>query len=205
MHPAESFSDAGGPASSLIPEIVFNDVDRSEWIEKYVFDRLRKLERFAQGITRCRVTLKQEQASHRKGNVYSVTVEARIPPQHDLVATKQKEIVDMPEQLMALINATFGAIERQVKKTAALRRNEPRLHAADGQLHGIVEKLFADEGYGFLRTLEENRQVYFHRNSVLNGDFDRLAVGTEVRFSEEEGDEGPQASSLHIVAKAPAI
>src|SRR5690606_39002242 len=101
--------------------------------------------------TRLRVVLKQEQGSHRKGNVYSVTVEARIPPQHDLAATKQKEIVDMPEQLTALINATFGAIERQVKKTAELRRREQKVPAADGQTRGIVEKLFVGEGYGFLR------------------------------------------------------
>lgn len=205
MAQTETTAGSRQPVSQLVPEIIFNGVDRSQWVEDYVAQRLWKLERFAQGITRCHVALKQEQGSHRKGNLYSVTVEVRIPPQHDLAATKQKEIVDMPEQLTALINATFGAIERQVKKTAALRRNEQKVHAADGQLHGIVDKLFADEGYGFLRTVDANREIYFHRNSVLNDDFDRLAVGTEVRFSEEEGEEGPQASSLHIVSKSPAI
>src|SRR5690606_23242688 len=128
-----------------------------------------------------------------------------IPPQHDLVATKQKEIVDMPTQLPAVINVAFGAIERQVKRTAALRRNEHKAPVHDGQMHGIVEKIFADEGYGFLRTLDDNREIYFHRNSVLHEGFDRLAVGTEVRFSPEEGEEGPQATSVHIVAKMPAI
>jgi len=204
MRKGESKSGSDAPASQLVPEIIFNAVDRSEWVENYVADRLHKLERFAQGITRCHVALKQEQGSHRKGNVYSVTVEVRIPPQHDLAATKQMEIVDMTTQLPAVINAAFGAIERQVKKTAALRRNEQKVHVADGQVHGIVEKLFAD-GYEFLRTLDDNRQVYFLRNSVLNDDFERLVVGAEVRFSEVEGDEGPQASSLHVVSKASAI
>ena len=205
MRKGETKSGSDAPASQLVPEIIFNAVDRSEWVENYVADRLRKLERFAQGITHCHVALKQEQGSHRKGNVYSVTVEVRIPPQHDLAATKQMEIVDMTTQLPAVINAAFGAIERQVKKTAALRRNEQKVRVADGQVHGIVEKLFAEDGYGFLRTLDDNRQVYFHRNSVLNDDFERLVVGAEVRFSEVEGDEGPQASSLHVVSKASAI
>jgi cold shock CspA family protein len=196
---------AAARSSSLVPEIIFNAVDRSPWIEDYVADRLYKLERFAQGITRCHVTLRQEQGSHRKGNVYSVTVEVRIPPQHDLVVTKQKEIVDMPTQLPALINAAFGAIERQVKRTAALRRNELKAQVHDGQMHGIVEKIFATDGYGFLRTVDDNREFYFHRNSVLHEDFDQLAVGTEVRFSAEEGDEGPQATTVQIVAKMPAI
>ena len=196
---------AAARASSLVPEIIFNAVDRSPWIEDYVADRLYKLERFAQGITRCHVTLRQEQGSHRKGNVYSVTVEVRIPPQHDLVATKQKEIVDMPTQLPAVINAAFGAIERQVKRTAALRRNEQKAPVHDGQMHAIVEKIFAGDGYGFLRTVDDNREIYFHRNAVLHDDFERLAVGTEVRFSAEEGDEGPQATTVQIVAKMPAI
>ena len=65
----------------------------------------------------------------------------------------------------------------------------------------MVEKLFADEGYGFIRTLDGARQFYFHRNSVLHDDFGRLSVGTEVRFNPQAGEEGPQASSVQIVAK----
>jgi cold shock CspA family protein len=205
MRQGEMSSGPRAPASRIVPEIIFHDVDRSDWVETYIADRLRKLERFAQGITRCHVALKQEQGSHRKGNVYSVTVEVRIPPQHDLAAAKQKEIVDMATQLPAVINAAFAAIERQVKRTAQLRRNGQKPQSADGQGHGIVEKLFAADGYGFLRRVDDDRQVYFHRNSVLNGEFERLTVGTEVRFSEEEGDEGQQASSLHVVAKAAAV
>jgi ribosomal subunit interface protein len=187
---------------SITPEIIFHDVDRSEWVENYIGERLQKLERFAQGITRCHVTLAQEQGKHKKGNRYSVMVEVRLPPQHDLAIKKQKEIRDMPTQLPALINLAFGAIERQLKKTAALRRGEEKMH--DGQPHGLVEKLF-DEGYGFIRATDDNRQVYFHRNSVLHGDFERLSVGTEVRFSPEDGDNGPQASSVQVVGKSASI
>jgi ribosome-associated translation inhibitor RaiA len=104
------------------PEIIFHDVDRSQWVEEYIVERLGRLERFAGGITRCHVTLTQEVASHSKGNRYSVMVEVRLPPNHDLAAKKQKVIGDMPTQLPALINQAFGAIENQVKKTAQLRR-----------------------------------------------------------------------------------
>jgi cold shock CspA family protein/ribosome-associated translation inhibitor RaiA len=180
------------------PQIIFHDVDRSQWVETYILDRLHHLERFAQGITRCHVTLAREQGSQHKGNRYSVTVEVRLPPQHDLAAKKQKEIREMPTQLPALINLAFGAIERQVKKTAQLRRYDEKSH--NGEPHGMVERLFP-EGYGFIRTLGDNREFYFHRNSVLHGDFERLCVGTEVRFSAEQGDQGPQASSVQLVGK----
>ncbi len=108
----------------ITPEIIFHDVDRSEWIENYVVERLRRLERFAGGITRCRVSLTQEVASHTKGNRYSVMVEVRLPPNHDLAAKKQKVVRTMPTELTALINQAFGAIESQVKKTAQLRRGD---------------------------------------------------------------------------------
>jgi len=106
------------------PEIIFKDLDRSAWVEDYVVERLQRLDKFAQGITSCHVTLAQEQASHHKGNLYSVLVEVRVPPNHDLAAKKNKELVEMHTQLPALINQAFGAIERQVKKTAQLRRGE---------------------------------------------------------------------------------
>jgi cold shock CspA family protein/ribosome-associated translation inhibitor RaiA len=184
------------------PEIIFHDVDRSAWVENYIQERLQRLDKFAEGITSCRVSLTQDQASHQKGNRYSVLVEVRTPPNHDLAAKKAKVIHDMQTQLPALINLAFGAIERQLKKTAQLRRGEGQVRELrrDGQPHGIVEKLF-DEGYGFLREIGEDRQIYFHRNSVLHGDFERLAIGTEVRFTPQEGENGPQASSVQIVAR----
>jgi len=185
------------------PEVIFHDVDRSAWVENYILERVERLDRFAEGITSCRVSLAQDQASHHKGNRYSVMVEARLPPNHDLAARKTKVIRTMHAELPALINLAFGAVERQLKKTAALRRGEVRSQrsAGNGPAHGIVEQVFDEEGYGFLRVLGDERQVYFHRNSVLHGDFGRLAVGTEVRFTPQEGDDGPQASSVQLVAK----
>ena len=179
------------------PEVIFHDVERSPWVENYILERVQRLERFAEGITSCRVSLTKEQSSHHKGNRYSLMVEVRTPPNHDLAAKKAKIIGQPRTQLPALINPGFGAIERQLKKTADLRRYGEKRH--DGQPHAIVEKLFA-EGYGFLRALGDDRQVYFHRNSVLHGDFERLAIGTEVRFTPQHGEDGPQASSVQIVA-----
>jgi ribosomal subunit interface protein len=104
------------------PEIIFHDVERSPWVERYIAERLERLERYADGITRCHVTLTQDAASHNKGNRYSVMVEVRLPPNHDLAAKKQKVVHDMQTELPALINQAFSAIESQVKKTAEQRR-----------------------------------------------------------------------------------
>src|SRR3954468_16048171 len=170
-----------GGSMQVAPEVIFKDIERSAWVEEFVAERLGHLEKFSPDITRCHVTLAREQSSHKKGNRYSVMVEVRMPRQHDLAVRKQKQIRDMQTQLPAVINEAFGAIEKQLKKTVALRRHDEKTH--DGQPHGTAEKVFEEEGYGFIRTVDDDRQFYFHKNSVLHDEFERLTVGTEVRFT----------------------
>ena len=43
--------------------------------------------------------------------------------------------------------------------------------------------------------------MYFHKNSVVDTAFDKLDIGTEVRFVEEMGELGPQASTVHPIGK----
>lgn len=65
----------------------------------------------------------------------------------------------------------------------------------------LVVRLFPNEDYGFIKSPADNEEYYFHRNSVLHGDFDRLEIGTEVRFEPEMGEKGMQASTVQIVSK----
>lgn len=44
-------------------------------------------------------------------------------------------------------------------------------------------------------------RIYFHLNSVVDNMFHSLEPGSEVRFMECEGDQGPQASSVHVLGK----
>jgi cold shock CspA family protein len=62
----------------------------------------------------------------------------------------------------------------------------------------IVSKIFPGEGYGFLRTVN-GREIYFHRNSLLNMEFEELKEGRGVRFFEEDGEKGPQASTVQVI------
>jgi cold shock CspA family protein len=64
--------------------------------------------------------------------------------------------------------------------------------------HGHVAELYPD--YGKIET-PDGRLVYFHKNSVVGEDFDHLDLGAEVRFVEEQGELGPQASTVHVIGK----
>jgi cold shock CspA family protein len=79
-------------------------------------------------------------------------------------------------------------------------RQDVKTHEAP--LHGKVLRLFPYEGYGFI-DMSDGREVYFHRNSVVEGSFDELEEGAEVRVvvAEKEGEQGPQASTVKPVGK----
>jgi cold shock CspA family protein len=47
----------------------------------------------------------------------------------------------------------------------------------------------------------DDREIYFHKNSLLNSTFERLDIGDEVIFSEEAGDKGPQAIAIRLTGK----
>jgi len=80
------------------------------------------------------------------------------------------------------------------------RRQRGEVKTLETPPQAVVSQLFAAEGYGFLST-PDGRGIYFHRHSVLAPGFDQLAIGTEVRFAEELGDKGPQASTVTMVSK----
>ena len=54
-----------------------------------------------------------------------------------------------------------------------------------------------------LRKTPEGQEIYFHRNSVVDAGFEKLAVGSEVRLviADEEGVEGLQASTVTLIGK----
>ena len=43
--------------------------------------------------------------------------------------------------------------------------------------------------------------MYFHRNSVLHNHWERLSVGTGVRYEPQLGEKGMQASTVELVDK----
>jgi aspartate/tyrosine/aromatic aminotransferase len=90
----------------------------------------------------------------------------------------------------------FGAIkaaERRLLDYKRKQRGEVKPH--DESFAGQVTQLYPQEDHGFLLT-HEGTQLYFHRNSLMQRDFDALKVGDRVHFVETVGDTGPIASKV---------
>ena len=87
-------------------------------------------------------------------------------------------------------------MRRRLQTFAEKLRRETK-HHEEGPGHGQVLRLFPYEGFGFIGT-DDGREVYFNENAVIGDAFERLEAGMAVRFNEEMGEKGPQATSVHI-------
>jgi ribosomal subunit interface protein len=176
-------------------QITAHDLTLPEVVETEIREKATKLERYYKRIVSCHVVVgapvRSAHASHSQAGRYHVSIDLTVPGA-ELVVTRQEN-----EDLLVAIRDAFLAAGRQVQEYGRRQRGEVKI--AEAPPHAVVSKLFAEEGYGFLET-PNGREIYFHRNSVLDPGFDHLAVGTTVRFAEEQGEKGPQASTVAIVS-----
>lgn len=178
-------------------EITFRNLEKTPELESLIEEKAERLNRICGHMIRCEVVVEQPHKHQRSGSSYSVRVETTLPPNHVAVIKREAGEGDMHEPLSGVIRDAFSKAETKLKSEVEKQRNETKVHAED-QVHALVDKLFTNEGYGFLKTLDE-KEVYFHANSVLHNRFDDLRRGTGVRFELEEGDKGLQASTVAIV------
>lgn len=180
-------------------EIAYKDVEKTQILEDVINHQVERLDKAVDGVISCRIALERPHKHPERGSGYRVLVIVRLPPTHEVVVKRDSTQGELHDALPAIVKEAFEAATRQCREIRRQQLGEVKRHPAQETM-GFVARLFVGDGYGFLRTLE-GREIYFHRNSVLHNDFDRLDIGTGVRFEEEMGDEGPQATSVAIVDK----
>lgn len=180
-------------------EISFHGVSRNTAIEDMIRKDAAKLERVCDSMISCRVGIKLDQKSKTTNNPYRIKIEMRVPPGHNLVVTNSPGGKGDSSDLAAVLKSSFKTAQRRLKGLVEKRQGDIK-HHQDQEVSGIITKIFADEGYGFIRTLE-GEEIYFHRNSIVNGQFEQLEPGTGVSYTAELGEKGLQASSIQIREK----
>jgi len=169
-------------------QITARDISLSEAAEADIRAKAANLDTYYDGIMACRVVVEGPGRHHRKGP-FTVRIDLSVPGT-ELVVDHQAD-----EDLYVAIRDAFDAARRRVEDYARRQRGAVKSHEETHRAR--VSRLSSEEGYGFLETAD-GREIYFHRHSVLHPGFDRLAIGTEVRFVEEPGEKGPQASTVAI-------
>ena len=178
-------------------QISFRNMDPSEAVSSRIKERADQLERFYDKIISCRVMVDEPHRRHQTGNHFRVRVDVKVPG-HELVVNRDPAQNGAHKDAYVAIRDAFDSMERELQNYVRLRRQEVKHPVLPP--HAWVTRLYRNEDYGFISS-DDGREIYFHKNSVLNDRFDFLEVGTEVRFKEENGDSGPQASTIEVVGK----
>ncbi len=174
-------------------KITAHDLTLSDTTEADIRQRIAKLETFYPRLVSCHVVVGMP-ARYASAKVaeFNVSIDLTAPGA-ELTVTHKAD-----PDLQGAIRKAFAAARRQLRRYA--RRQRGDVKTPEAPPHGMVSALFPAEGYGFLTT-SDGREIYFHQNSVLDGKFGHLAVGAEVRFVEEAGEKGPQASTVTSVGR----
>lgn len=181
-------------------QITFRHIEQSDALEARIREHADKLRRYHDNIIACRVVFDAPHRHHHKGNlyhvsVYHVSVDVRVPGHEIAVSREADERQDHQDAYVAVRDA-FEAVYKQLRAVARIDRQEVKTHEPPAT--GTITSLPWQQDFGTIRT-PLGRELYFHRNSVLNDAFDTLEIGQAVRFHEEQGNDGPQASTVTVL------
>jgi cold shock CspA family protein/ribosome-associated translation inhibitor RaiA len=194
-------------------QVTFRGLDASPALRELIDEEARKLERFYGDAISCRVAIECAAGHHQKGKPFHVRIELGVPGDRLVVDSKPNSLANSendrrvksaeihPEQKDAVlaVRDAFRTMGRLLEDFARRQRGEAKVHG-ETRAHAHVVKLFPLDGFGFLEAAD-GREVYFHRASVLDGGFDRLTIGSRVAFVEEDGEKGPQATTVKLLAR----
>jgi cold shock CspA family protein/ribosome-associated translation inhibitor RaiA len=183
-------------------EIAFHNMEPVDWAADEVRARTAKLEKLYPRMTGCRVRVEQR-ARNAKGTLPPVVrIEMSVPGYKDIVVAHEPGHLQLKYQtpnLRNAINEAFRIAEDRLTAFKDQRQDRSRhaQHASQNQFLGQVSDIDPNGDFGFLLS-KEGGVLYFHRNSVLSGDFDALRPGDAVYYVEEMGDTGPIAAKVRV-------
>jgi ribosome-associated translation inhibitor RaiA/cold shock CspA family protein len=173
-------------------EIAFHNIESSDWAEQEIRTRVAELERIYDRLISCRVRVDQRNRDLTGTLPPVVHIEIGIPGRGEIVVSHEPDRLLRKYQHPDLHNAIIEAFRVAERRLCDLKeqlddRSKGVAHDAENQSLGQVAELRPEEDFGFLMT-KEGSLLYFHRNSVLSGDFERLSRGDEVHYNEVIGD-----------------
>jgi ribosome-associated translation inhibitor RaiA/cold shock CspA family protein len=185
-------------------EIAFHNLESSPEAEAAIRDHVDRLERIYERMTACRVCVDQSNRNANETIPPVVRIEIVVPGHDDIVVSHEPAHLQRRFQAPDLhnaINEAFRIAERRLSKFKDKRADHgiaELSHEAANEFRGQIAELTPGGDHGFLMT-KEGGLLYFHRNSVLSGDFDGLHRGDDVSYVEMMGDTGPIASKVRVL------
>ena len=175
-------------------QITFRQMEPSAAIEARIRELAAKLERFSTQIMRCHVIVEPLSHHQKQGALFEFHIDITLPGEEIAIRRAHPASHAHEDPYVALRDA-FRAARRKIEDYQRKRRLDVKTQL--GPPHGKICELDSTRGFGRIEA-EDGHLVYLHRNSVLGAKLEDLETGLNVRFTEEPGDLGPQASTVHV-------
>jgi ribosomal subunit interface protein len=107
-------------------QVTFQDMESSDALSERIEERAKRLERFHDRITSCRVVVARPHRHHRKGSMYSVHIDVSIPGREVVVQGSTGE----NEDVYIAVHDAFDAAQRQLRKINDRKREVRRATSA---------------------------------------------------------------------------
>lgn len=174
--------------------VCFDDMPVDEGVRSAALEHVAHLEKLHGRITGCKVVISQPHRHHRDGRLTRVRVEV-IVPGGEVVVSRDQHLDHSHEDVRVALRDAFHAARRRLEDHVRRRRGMEKQHR--GRLHGRVKALFPSADHGFI-AVDDGSEAYFHRHSLSDRDFRLLEIGTPVFLTVEDGEQGPQATAVHL-------
>jgi cold shock CspA family protein len=181
-------------------EVEFTGMSPDSAVRDEIDRHIAQLEQRFGRITSCRVAVRGD--GHKNGSRFEVTIHLALPDHKDVNVDYSRPADTRSTEIKPALNDAFKRARRQLQDR--VRRMARQVKRHNPTPIGRVARIDPSGDFGFIATTD-GREVYFHKNSVLNGAFARLRPGASVAFAEEEGEKGPQASTVKPTSKAPTV
>lgn len=178
-------------------QIAFHHMPPEADIEASIRAHAEWLDHYTEPVMSCRVVVDQPHLHHKEGNLYQIRIDVKVPGAELAVTREPGQHVEYKNPTI-MIRDAFDEMRRQLEDHARRQRSQVKAH--ESLPHARVARIFPESDYGFLET-PDGREIYFHRNCVVDSTLDDLEIGTEVRFVEQTADKGPQASTVTPVGR----
>ena len=195
-------------------QLTFRNADATEAIRDEIRDHAQKLELFYSPIMNCRVQVEGPAIHQKRGYSFQVRIRLSLPggeivinraptlrPEERGMAKAHHHRAEMEtdrKNIQGAIKQAFDAARRQLENYARRQRVDVKTHEPAALAR--VTKLIPVKSCGYIET-PDGREIYFHANSVIRGQFKNLKLGSEVSFVEEPGEKGLQASTVKLIPK----
>lgn len=178
------------------PHITFRNLDSSPLLREHILTRIAELEKYHPGIIGCDVVVEAPVKKQHTGGRFDVHLTVFVPGE-DINVTRGVGRSDATEDVNLAIHKAFDAARR------ALKEKKRKMDAVEVKpkppvQHGTIDRVFADEDFGFIKG-DNQREVFFQRDTLTKGDWEKMAPGTRVRFDEEFGEKGYFASHVAVL------